>query len=192
MHPSVASALLAPLIVVSAVATGQWPVDSPTITRGFEPPSANWLAGHRGVDLAAEAGDQVRSMAVGTIGFVGQIGGVPVVTVRYPGTGHRRSTYEPVTASVRVGQRVAQGQLIGTVAPAGGHCGGRDCLHVGLKTDSGYLDPASLLRRPPAILKPTAAATGMVAPGPRNTARTTIEIASAALTPRSRRGLSAP
>jgi murein DD-endopeptidase MepM/ murein hydrolase activator NlpD len=192
MHPSVTSALLAPLLVVSAVATGQWPVDSPTITRGFEPPSADWLAGHRGVDLAAQTGDPVRSMAAGTIGFAGQIGGVPVVTVRYPGSGHRRSTYEPVTASVHAGQRVAQGELIGTIAPAGGHCGGRGCLHVGLKTDAGYLDPASLLRRPPAVLKPTADATGMVAPRPRNAAGATIEVASAALTPRLRRGLVTP
>jgi murein DD-endopeptidase MepM/ murein hydrolase activator NlpD len=174
-------------------------VDSPTITRGFEPPSADWLAGHRGVDLVAEPGDQIRSMAAGTIGFVGQVGSVPVITVRYPGIGHRRSTYEPVTASVVVGQHVAQGEVIGTVAQAGGHCGGHGCLHVGLKTDSGYLDPASLVRRPPAILKPTADATGMVAPGPRNAAGATTGVASAALTPRarpitprSRRGLTAP
>jgi murein DD-endopeptidase MepM/ murein hydrolase activator NlpD len=146
---------LAAALLAGVVPTGQWPVDDPLVTRYFQPPSARWLAGHRGVDVAAATGDPVRSMAAGTVSFVGVIGGIPVVSVRYPGIEHRRSTYEPVTATVHSGQPVAQGELLGTVAAAGGHCGGNHgCLHIGLKTDTQYLDPASLVRRPPAVLKP--------------------------------------
>jgi hypothetical protein len=93
-------------------------------------------------------------MAAGTVAFVGVIGGIPVVTIRYPGAGRLRSTYEPVVGSVRVGHPVRSGDIIGTVADSGGHCGAV-CVHVGLRTDSGYLDPALLVTRRPAVLKPT-------------------------------------
>ena len=87
--------------------------------------------------------------------FVGRIAGKPVISIAYPGAGHPRSTYEPVIASVVVGQHVAEGAVIGTLAAAGGHCGGTaGCLHVGLRTDDHYLDPLSLLDKRPAILKP--------------------------------------
>jgi murein DD-endopeptidase MepM/ murein hydrolase activator NlpD len=94
-------------------------------------------------------------MASGTVAFVGTVAGKPVITVALAGPAHPRSTYEPVVASVQVGEQVLVGEVIGTVAVAGGHCGGaRGCVHVGVRTDTGYLDPLSLLRRPPAVLKP--------------------------------------
>lgn len=137
------------------VATGQWPVDPARITRAYLPPSVRWGAGHRGVDLAAVSGQPVHSMASGVVSFVGVIGGIPVVAVRYPGVDHRRSTYQPVIASVVFGQGVEQGAAIGTVAPSGGHCGGiHHCLHVGLRTDTAYLDPGLLVGRVTAVLKP--------------------------------------
>jgi hypothetical protein len=77
------------------------------------------------------------------------------VSVAYPGSERLRSTYEPVVASVAIGQEVPLGGLLGTVAPVGGHCGGeRGCLHVGLRTDTRYLDPRVLVSRLPAVLKP--------------------------------------
>jgi murein DD-endopeptidase MepM/ murein hydrolase activator NlpD len=143
------------LILAGAlVPAGQWPVDSPVVTRPYAPPSAQWHSGHRGVDLAAQPGQTARAMADGTVGFVGVIGGVPVVTVRYPGEDHRRSTFQPVIGTVVAGQQVRQGDVIGTVAGLGGHCGGSTCLHVGLRTDDRYLDPAALVASAPAILKP--------------------------------------
>lgn len=149
-----------PCVLILTVPLGQWPVgdpgSAPAITATYAPPTAAWGAGHRGVDLAAVTGDPVRSMAAGTVAFVGRIAGKPVVTIAYPGAGHPRSTYEPVLASVSVGEHVAEGAAIGTLAVAGGHCGGASgCLHVGLRTDDRYLDPLSLLDRQPAILKPT-------------------------------------
>ena len=139
----------------SAGPIGQWPVEPPIVTQAYHPPSVRWGAGHRGVDLRATSGQPVHSMQAGQVAFVGIIDGVPVVTVRYPGPDHRRSTYQPVVPSVTVGQSIPQGAILGAVAPEGGHCGGLvGCLHVGLRTDTAYLDPAILVRRPPAILKP--------------------------------------
>jgi murein DD-endopeptidase MepM/ murein hydrolase activator NlpD len=142
-------------LAVAVLPGGAWPVDPPAITRPYRPPGVDWHAGHRGIDLAAITGQTVRAMADGVVGFVGVIGGIPIVTVRYPGDGHRRSTYEPVWAVVRPGQIVRQGDPLGSVAVAGGHCGGlTGCLHVGLRGDAGYLDPASLIGPVTIVLKP--------------------------------------
>ena len=135
------------------VVSGQWPLPGPIVS-GFVPPPLDWQSGHRGVDLRASAGEPVRSMAAGTVACVGRIAGIPIVTVRDPGPGRLRSTYEPVVGSVQVGQAVRPGDLLGAVASAGGHCGGR-CLHVGLRDDATYLDPGLLVGRQPAVLKPT-------------------------------------
>ena len=79
-------------------ADGVWPlVPDPEVVRGFEPPPHPFAAGHRGVDLAGRPGQAVRAALPGTVGFAGSIGGKPVVTVLHGG---RRTTYEPVVASV--------------------------------------------------------------------------------------------
>ena len=130
---------------------GVWPVDGTHVVEPFAPPEHDWQAGHRGVGLAADPGAGVRAMAAGRVAFAGRVAGKPVVSVEL--ADGRRVTYEPVLASVVVGQRVAAGDVLGVVVGSGGHCGG-ECLHVGLRTGTGYADPLSLLGRRPAILKP--------------------------------------
>jgi murein DD-endopeptidase MepM/ murein hydrolase activator NlpD len=133
---------------------GVWPVSSHLVVAGFDPPLADWLAGHRGVDLSATTGEPVRAIVHGRVSFAGRVAGKPVVAISV--AGDRRLTYEPVVPLVATGQDIAAGQVIGRVAATGGHCGGRvGCLHVGLIDGSGYRDPLSLLRRP-IVLKPVA------------------------------------
>ena len=123
--------------------TGGWPLDgTPTLQEGFDPPDQPWLAGHRGVDLEATPGQRVLAPADGRVVFVGRVGGKPVVVVDHGGV---RSTFEPVEPSVRVGQRVRQGQVIGRVGREA-HCQER-CLHWGLKRGEEYLDPLVLVGR---------------------------------------------
>ncbi|MHB8794085.1 MAG: murein hydrolase activator EnvC family protein [Candidatus Nanopelagicales bacterium] len=130
-----------------------WPVEPAAVVRPFDPPAATWLAGHRGLDLAAGTRAPVRAMLAGTIGFAGDVAGKPVVVVSHPSG--LRSTYEPVLASVAGGSPVAPGQEIGRLAASGGHCGGIEgCLHVGLRAGDAYLDPLRLLRPRPVVLKP--------------------------------------
>ncbi|MEU4115844.1 M23 family metallopeptidase [Kitasatospora sp. NPDC028055] len=125
-----------------------WPVGGPGGVLGrFEPPATPWAAGHRGVDLAAAPGAEVRSAAAGVVAFSGLVAGRPVVTVVHPGSGTPplRTTYLPVTGTVPVGTGVAAGQVVGRLAPDGRHCGARDCLHWGLLRAGRYLDPLALL-----------------------------------------------
>ncbi len=116
------------------------PLDGPVaVLRPFAPPPPGrpWLAGHRGIDLAAPAGAVVRAGAAGMVGFAGGLAGRSVVVVLH---GPLRSTYEPVRPVVRVGQHVAVGEVIGRLEPLTTHCG-QPCLHWGLLRGTTYLDP---------------------------------------------------
>lgn len=77
-------------------------------------PAQNWKPGHRGVDLDAGAGTPVRASEAGTVRFAGVVAGTPTVSVDH-GNG-LRTTYEPVLAQVRAGDRVEQGTVLGTLA----------------------------------------------------------------------------
>ncbi|MEH0473119.1 M23 family metallopeptidase [Streptomyces sp. B21-097] len=149
-----------PAPAVPAVAR-VWPVGSrPPVVRGWEPPATPYARGHRGVDLAAAPGAPVRAVAAGRVSFAGRVAGRGVVAVELSATGEPplRTTYEPVRTSVRQGDRVVAGQVVGTVEPAGTHCAG-SCVHWGLLRGATYLDPLSLLppwlrRRLPSRLLP--------------------------------------
>ncbi|MFF4410930.1 murein hydrolase activator EnvC family protein [Streptosporangium sp. NPDC001559] len=119
-------------------------VGRPVVLRGFDPPARPWLAGHRGVDLATTPGAEVHAAGAGTIGYAGPLAGRAVVTVLH--SGGLRTTYLPVRPSVRRGQRVDRGEVIGVVQDVPGHCRAA-CLHWGLLRDRSYLDPLLLLGR---------------------------------------------
>lgn len=159
----VAAVALAPVVGPAGPAyaatdepAGVWPLDpEPDVARDFEPPPGPWAAGHRGVDLAGSAGQSVRAALPGTVGFVGSIAGKPVVTVLHGG---RRTTYEPVVASVERGQQVAAGEVLGRLTVTDSHCFPAACLHWGLIRGTGdtqeYLDPLTLVGSGPVRLLP--------------------------------------
>ncbi|MBB4760370.1 murein hydrolase activator EnvC family protein [Amorphoplanes digitatis] len=120
-----------------------WPVDGAAVVRRFDPPPAPWLAGHRGVDLAAAPGGVVRSAGPGTVVFAGDVAGRGVVSIAHPGG--LRTTYEPVRPGLRSGVVVAPGQAIGTLADGHPGCPTSACLHWGLRRGDEYLDPLTLL-----------------------------------------------
>ncbi|MFJ3215323.1 M23 family metallopeptidase [Kitasatospora sp. NPDC086801] len=134
-----------------------WPVGGPGGVLGrFQPPATPWAAGHRGVDLAAAPGAEVRAAAAGVVTFSGLVAGRPVVTVTHPGSGSPplRTTYLPVAGTAPVGTEVSAGQVIGRLAPDGRHCPTRDCLHWGLLRGGRYLDPLALFGAGAARLLP--------------------------------------
>ncbi|MFD9462885.1 murein hydrolase activator EnvC family protein [Streptomyces sp. NPDC060027] len=137
---------------VPAVARA-WPVGvRPSVVRGWEPPATAYSRGHRGVDLAAVPGAPVRAAAPGRVSFAGRVAGRGVVSVELSDTGAPplRTTYGPVRASVRKGDEVLAGEVLGALETTDAHCGPTACLHWGLLRDRTYLNPLSLL--PPWLL----------------------------------------
>lgn len=131
---------------------GVWPLDpEPEVVAGFDPPADRYGAGHRGVDLAGAAGQAVRTALAGEVTFAGRLAGKGVVTVTH---GDTRTTYEPVTASVTVGDAVGAGDVIGTLEPFASHCAPRTCLHWGWLRGEEYLDPLRLVGGGPVRLVP--------------------------------------
>jgi murein DD-endopeptidase MepM/ murein hydrolase activator NlpD len=139
-------------VPVDPVPVGVWPLQpTPEVVRAFDPPDTTWGAGHRGVDLAGTAGQAVHAALAGRVTFAARLAGRGVVVVDH---GSTRTTYEPVSAIVRVGDVLARGQPIGTLALAGSHCFPRVCLHWGWRRDSTYLDPLLLVGGSPVVLLP--------------------------------------
>lgn len=132
-----------------------WPLrPQPGVIRVFDAPSPNWQRGHRGVDLAGTPGQPVYAAAEGTVVFAGRLVDRPVVSIAHPGG--LRTSYEPVRASVRVGQRVEAGTALGVLEP--GHPGCGTCLHWGAMwgaaSRADYVDPLGLVVTTPIRLKP--------------------------------------
>ena len=113
-----------------------WPVDTPgVVVRPFIAPATPYSRGHRGVDLAAEAGIAY-APADGIVHFAGIVVDRPVLSLRHPGG--LISSYEPVESALVDGDVVARGDPIGTVMA--GHCS-RTCLHFGVRVDGEYVSP---------------------------------------------------
>lgn len=131
---------------------GEWPLwPRPDVVAGFDPPSDPWGAGHRGVDLLGSPGQRVRAALPGRVTFAGRIAGRGVVVVDH---GSTRTTYEPVTATVGVGDPVAAAAPIGRLDLVGSHCFPRACLHWGWLRGETYLDPLRLVGLGPVRLLP--------------------------------------
>jgi len=127
-------------------AQGVWPLDPrPEVVRGFDPPRSAYSAGHRGADLRARVGQQVHAALEGEVVYAATLAGRGVVVVSHGAT---RTTYEPVEASVHRGDRVATGEVVGTLQWSGSHCLPLACLHWGLRRGDAYLDPLTLVGGP--------------------------------------------
>jgi murein DD-endopeptidase MepM/ murein hydrolase activator NlpD len=134
-----------------------WPLrPPPAVARGFDAPSPDWNPGHRGVDLPGTPGQPVYAAGTAIVVFAGTLAGRPVVSLAHPGG--LRTSYEPVRAAVRVGQRVTAETVIGELVAGHAGCRSTACLHWGAMwgpaSDAHYVDPLGLLRSTPIRLKP--------------------------------------
>ena len=137
-------------------ATWVSPVATTSVQASFVPAEA-YGSGHRGLDLTAQPGSSIRAVADGRVALARLVAGKPVMVlvVDDPASGQIRVTYEPVDPTVAAGELVRAGQLIGTLAGSGGHCGKPPhCLHLGIKKNGKYLNPTGFLGSGRIILKP--------------------------------------
>jgi murein DD-endopeptidase MepM/ murein hydrolase activator NlpD len=134
-----------------------WPLQPrPAVLRMFDAPTPNWQRGHRGIDLAGVPGQPVYAAGPGTVVFAGVLAGRPVVSVAHPGG--LRTSYEPVTPSVRPGQLVSAGSPLGGLVAGHDGCPAPACLHWGAMwgpaANADYVDPLGLLAATAIRLKP--------------------------------------
>ncbi len=120
-----------------------------TVLRAFDKPEHNWLAGHRGVDLALGVGADVLSAGGGVVAFVGTVVGTPTVSIDHPDG--IRTTYQPVHGRVSMDEIVEEGQVIGSLGnPTTPYPG----LQWGARFEDEYANPLGLLPAPTIRLKP--------------------------------------
>ena len=143
---------------VSASATAPrgrwtWPLlPRPPVVAPFDPPDVRWASGHRGVDLGATAREEVRAPAAGVVTFRGVVVDRGVLVIET--VDGLRTTFEPVDSLLAVGDVVAQGQVVATVAATPGHCAPAVCLHWGVLRGEAYLDPLLLVGAVRVVLLP--------------------------------------
>ena len=124
-----------------------WPTGiKPAILTRYSAGANNWNAGHRGVDLAMSEGEKVFAASAGTVIYAGKLVDRSVISIEHPDG--IRTTYEPVTPEVSVGDVVSPGDVIATID--GTHCGALGvCLHWGAKRGSDdYMNPLWLIDMP--------------------------------------------
>lgn len=127
---------------------GRWvrPVPGP-VTEPFRAPNGPFGAGHRGADLAARPGEAVVAAGAGRVTFAGSVAGTLHVVVAHPGG--LRTSYSFLSAvSVRRGDPVGMGAVVGRAGGAAGPGHIPGVLHLGLRVGERYVDPAALFGPP--------------------------------------------
>lgn len=143
----------APALASGTDPVGHWPMTpEPEVVAGFDPPADPWGSGHRGVDLLGRPGQTVLAALPGRVSFAGSLAGRGVLVIDHGAT---RTTYEPVAATVAVGDEVVAGGPIGRLQSGASHCAPRTCLHWGwIEGADTYLDPLRLVGGGPVRLLP--------------------------------------
>jgi hypothetical protein len=120
------------------------PLDAPLhLIHPFYAPNSDYSAGHRGVDYRVRLDQRVVSPTDAVVWFTGKVVDRNVLSLR-TASGDLLA-FEPVCSELTVGQSVTRGEMVGSVCRADPvyrqHCDGQLCLHLSLRTSSGYLSP---------------------------------------------------
>lgn len=103
---------------------------------------------HSGIDFAAPAGSPVRAAAAGTVSFAGERGAYGNLVIILHPDGAETYYAHQRDLSVRAGQAVSAGQMVGTVGSTGRSTGPH--LHFELRRDGRPVDPRGALGLPAA------------------------------------------
>ncbi|MFT8927255.1 MAG: peptidoglycan DD-metalloendopeptidase family protein [Bifidobacterium sp.] len=116
-----------------------WPMSRPVITQGFVAPATQWSAGHRGIDLHAQAGDDILAPVSGVVSFRGKVALKSVVSIA---RGSLTFTFEPAATALPIGAAVIRGDAFASVGGESDHCESQ-CIHWGIRRGDEYIDPAT-------------------------------------------------
>jgi murein DD-endopeptidase MepM/ murein hydrolase activator NlpD len=155
-RPSAAAALLSALLVPTASAYVASPVKPKRGPPRFQAPvpgalespyGYRWGRMHNGVDLEGETGDPVRAALPGVVtaaGYLRSYSGYGL-TVRVRHGGRIETMYAHLSsASVRVGEPVAAGDMIGRVGCTGSCTGNH--LHFEVRVRGALVDPLRYIK----------------------------------------------
>ncbi len=143
-----AAAVLASLAVAPAADAWTWPVDGPVV-RPFSLSADPYVGGqHRGVDVGATVGSEVRVPAAGTVSFAGAVpGGGRALTIQTP-DGYAVTLLQLGSLSVARGAVVEEGAVVGTAGESVDAVTSVPHVHLGVRLagePEGYVDPLGLL-----------------------------------------------
>ncbi len=123
------------------------PVPAPVVDP-FRAPAHRYASGNRGLEYATGRGTPARTIGAGVVAFAGSVAGRLVVSVVHP-DGLRSSLTGLAAIDVRVGTVVDASTVLGRTG---------ERLHLGVRRDGEYLDPATLFGDEPprrSVLVPT-------------------------------------
>src|SRR5438093_8774325 len=147
-----------------------WPVTGPVLVP-FSLGSDPYAAGqHRGIDIGAATGTPVVAPAAGTVSFAGSVPqGGRTVTIQTP-DGYSVTLVHLGSYSVRRGDSVDEGEIVGSVGPSGVPELAQPYVYLGVRftaDPNGYVDPLLLLpRTEPTPVGPPATSGDPPAPTP--------------------------
>ena len=118
-----------------------WPVDDARMTRGYLP---NKRRPHLGIDLASKKNTPILAAQGGTIIYTGrEFRGYGRMVLIESGKGWATLYAHMEKILVQEGQRVSQGQIVGSMGRTGRATGVH--LHFEIRKDHGPIDPLPLL-----------------------------------------------
>lgn len=131
---------------VKSYAETRWilPIETPAKLVGtYQAPATAYSAGHRGLDYQVKDGQKLMAPSDGEVRFSGLVAEKPVVSLIH--SGGYITSFEPACSSLKKGERVKIGQVIGQVCALGyrSHCHVL-CLHYGMRIGENYLSPLAL------------------------------------------------
>lgn len=124
-----------------------WPVEGRIVYRfGRDTLPSGGVIRWNGIGIGAAAGTPVKAVESGQVGLVGQVGTYGLTVAVEHGNGYWSLYMQLQSASVKQGDRITRGQVVGTVGGANSDYGPH--LHFEIRGENQIaLDPAGWLRR---------------------------------------------
>src|SRR4029453_12324978 len=140
--------VLAALALAPGASAWAWPVDGPVL-RPFVSEGDPYTAGqHRGIDIGAPTGSDVRSATSGVVAYAGQLPHQGLCLTIRTEDGWSVTLVHLGSIGVSVGTEVGQGDVVGTIGPSGDPEGTEPYVYLGIRRTAdpnGYVDPLTLL-----------------------------------------------